>query len=308
MFKTHHKATRTSAAALVGLLSSYCAVAAADENDILICQVIGSPSDLATGQIDTLNGQLQVPVRVYSESTEIAGSDDWRGDEGFFAVSDPSSLPSGYTSLAPNTDITFTLRSFAVGAASSNLWYWDPAANAQPTFVPASGGQRLSYRKSPTQFFNATVDGSAVDVPGFTIDRVSSTGLLHRHLTLVLDDGDTDPLTPVRTGIYVVSLQLNIGSEAAPPVYEVINGGMGAAGDAAQLAAVQYFTQLLNPPPCPGDLDGDRAVSLTDLAILLANFGVGSGATRAQGDLNGDGAVNLTDLASLLASFGSSCP
>lgn len=60
-------------------------------------------------------------------------------------------------------------------------------------------------------------------------------------------------------------------------------------------------------PPCLGDLNGDQAVNLTDLATLLANFGVGSGATPAMGDIDGDGDIDLTDLATLLARFGTSC-
>ncbi|MFN0134667.1 MAG: dockerin type I domain-containing protein, partial [Phycisphaerae bacterium] len=60
-----------------------------------------------------------------------------------------------------------------------------------------------------------------------------------------------------------------------------------------------------DPPPCPGDVNGDQFVNLTDLSILLANFGdVGSPST---GDLNGDGDVNLTDLSFLLARFGTGC-
>ena len=51
----------------------------------------------------------------------------------------------------------------------------------------------------------------------------------------------------------------------------------------------------------------DQTVNLSDLAILLAHFGVG-GATFADGDLNADGAVDLSDLAKLLASFGVQCP
>jgi len=58
-------------------------------------------------------------------------------------------------------------------------------------------------------------------------------------------------------------------------------------------------------PPCPGDLNGDGAVNLTDLATLLASFG-GAG-SAAQGDINGDGSVDLTDLATLLANFGVTC-
>lgn len=61
------------------------------------------------------------------------------------------------------------------------------------------------------------------------------------------------------------------------------------------------------PPDCPGDVNADLSVDLTDLAILLANFGVGSGASEAQGDLDEDEDVDLTDLAILLANFGQHC-
>jgi len=54
----------------------------------------------------------------------------------------------------------------------------------------------------------------------------------------------------------------------------------------------------------PGDLDGDGDVDLTDLAVLLANFGTLTGATYEQGDIDGDGDVDLADLATLLANFG----
>jgi len=59
--------------------------------------------------------------------------------------------------------------------------------------------------------------------------------------------------------------------------------------------------------PCPGDLDGDSQVTLTDLSILLANFGAPSGALPEDGDLDGDGDVDLTDLSLLLSVFGTVC-
>lgn len=68
------------------------------------------------------------------------------------------------------------------------------------------------------------------------------------------------------------------------------------------------FWQAAPPStPCVGDINGDRQVSLDDLAILLAHFGVQSGATLADGDLNGDHAVDLSDLALLLSHFGTTC-
>ncbi|MFN0136153.1 MAG: hypothetical protein ACKVS9_08570, partial [Phycisphaerae bacterium] len=64
------------------------------------------------------------------------------------------------------------------------------------------------------------------------------------------------------------------------------------------------------PPiePCPGDIDGDRDVDLSDLSGLLANFGFTGGQTLEDGDLDGDGDVDLSDLSAMLAVFGTSCP
>lgn len=58
--------------------------------------------------------------------------------------------------------------------------------------------------------------------------------------------------------------------------------------------------------PCPGDVNGDNTVDVSDLGSLLANFGV-SGA-GIPGDLDGNGTVDVSDLGILLANFGLSCP
>jgi hypothetical protein len=49
----------------------------------------------------------------------------------------------------------------------------------------------------------------------------------------------------------------------------------------------------------PGDLNGDGAVDQSDMGILLAAFGVGSG-----GDVDGDGDTDQSDLGLLLAFYG----
>ena len=58
--------------------------------------------------------------------------------------------------------------------------------------------------------------------------------------------------------------------------------------------------------PCTGDVDGDRTVSIQDLAALLARFGQSQ--PGIIGDLNGDAVVDISDLSILLAAFGMSCP
>lgn len=64
---------------------------------------------------------------------------------------------------------------------------------------------------------------------------------------------------------------------------------------------------IVEVPPCPGDLDLDGDVDITDLTQLLSHFGMVVGATPADGDLDGDADVDITDLATLLSNFGVTC-
>lgn len=57
---------------------------------------------------------------------------------------------------------------------------------------------------------------------------------------------------------------------------------------------------------CNGDLNGDGTIDLSDLAVLLANYGK-TNAAYADGDLDGNGTVELADLAALLALYGKNC-
>jgi hypothetical protein len=58
---------------------------------------------------------------------------------------------------------------------------------------------------------------------------------------------------------------------------------------------------------CFADVDNDGDVDLEDLATLLSNYGMLSGAMYEDGDLDLDGDVDLTDLAGLLSAYGTVC-
>lgn len=82
-------------------------------------------------------------------------------------------------------------------------------------------------------------------------------------------------------------------------------------GESVVEAGIDAFEVVLywcDSAPCPGDLDGDGDVDLSDLAQLLAHYGVTSGAAPEDGDMDGDGDVDLGDLAALLAVYGTACP
>ncbi len=76
-----------------------------------------------------------------------------------------------------------------------------------------------------------------------------------------------------------------------------------AAGAPGANKVYVFFGEGPPPVPCRGDLNGDGVVDLSDLSVLLGQFGAPGSA-----DLNGDGTVNLSDLAILLNEFGRGCP
>ena len=81
-----------------------------------------------------------------------------------------------------------------------------------------------------------------------------------------------------------------------------------ATGGAFELVGGFWAVALVGGTPCTGDLNGDGIIDISDLAMLLANFGTLAGATFEDGDSDGDGDVDIGDLAALLSNFGVSCP
>ena len=102
------------------------------------------------------------------------------------------------------------------------------------------------------------------------------------------EDGETEEFMPYDLGF-------NERFEEDPNTADT---GLGFA-PIVDLGAYEFQT---GHGPCDGDLNGDRQVDLTDLATLLAVYGIGDG-----GDLNCDGITELTDLSVLLAVYGTMC-
>jgi hypothetical protein len=85
------------------------------------------------------------------------------------------------------------------------------------------------------------------------------------------------------------------------------DNGLQASGDVDATTNASDHAPVVvdfSMPGITGDLDGDGDVDLSDLAILLSNYGTLSGANPEDGDLDGDRDVDLSDLAALLASYG----
>jgi len=69
----------------------------------------------------------------------------------------------------------------------------------------------------------------------------------------------------------------------------------------AAIGTVIYISLAAPNPNLPGDLNSDNTVNISDLSILLSNYGT----SNAAADINGDGLVNILDLSALLSHYGS---
>lgn len=57
----------------------------------------------------------------------------------------------------------------------------------------------------------------------------------------------------------------------------------------------------------PGDADGDGAVGLSDIAVLVGHWGQSVPPAPASADLDGDGAIGLGDIAVVVSNWGEVC-
>ena len=71
---------------------------------------------------------------------------------------------------------------------------------------------------------------------------------------------------------------------------------------AFSLIGYLIFKSFAANPNLPGDLNSDNTVNVTDLSILLSNYGTSNTAA----DINSDGTVNILDMSILLSHYGGS--
>jgi hypothetical protein len=77
-----------------------------------------------------------------------------------------------------------------------------------------------------------------------------------------------------------------------------------AHGKSAPLDMASMTIELPTTPTIPGDLNGDGVVNVSDLLILLGQWGSCADVNNCPADLNGDGVVNVSDLLILLSNWG----
>ena len=180
-----------------------------------------------------------------------------------------------------------------------------------------NNGGRVRPGQSPGRFvagMNYTQDSNGsleIEIGGLTPETehdvldVGQTATLGGTLEVVLLNGFEPAPTDSFTFLTAAAITGSFDNAPADP------NGVGSVSFDRGTFDVTYSATSVTlggfAAACPGDLNGDNAVSLEDLSILLANFGTTSGADPEDGDLNGDGTVDLADLAMMLTLYGTVC-
>ncbi len=121
-------------------------------------------------------------------------------------------------------------------------------------------------------------------------------------------------LAPSTNGSYTFSLANAVGNTLdavnTPPAFSPASAATvdtSAGSISFVVAAGGGCTSACDVAGGDADVNDDCQVNITDLGVVLGNFGLAGGATHAQGDTNGDGDVNITDLGNTLSLFGTTC-
>lgn len=145
----------------------------------------------------------------------------------------------------------------------------DQTAPSAPGSLRATGNSYTTIALA----WNASTDN--VGVTGYRIQRNGTTLTTVNGSTLTYNDSG-----------------LTVGTS-----YNYTVVALDAAGNASTAATLTTSTASQKP----GDINGDGQIDITDLSILLSNWGTANAAS----DLNKNGLVDIFDLSILLSNFGS---
>lgn len=211
---------------------------------------------------------------------------------------------------------------FVSSTSMVNLRHCSIARNS----TTGSGSAVLTSGSSTTRLFNSIVY-SNTGTGGSTVNQLAGTTTLVTYSCV--QNGFTGVGNIGASPSFVDEAAGDLRLAAGSPCIDAARNDDSGAGNALDFASNARFvddpgttdTGVGTPPigdmgayefqvgsDCPADLDHDGTVGLSDLSILLSNFGCTPGPASCSGDIDGDGDVELSDLSALLADFGSACP
>lgn len=208
-------------------------------------------------------------------------------------------LPTGWTDISPALNADVLVSRYSVRVDFDNDGLEDVV-----TVNPSGGGRGVSLYHNRSTTSNNWLKVRAVGGSGANADAIGAV--------IRLIDAQGAQIRQVASGSSTASTEdlrahFGLGALTTADRIEVLWPRAGTIDQRTDwyvgpFAANQIITLH---PKCPGDTDGDNAVTFTDLNAVLADFGDAGPFLR--GDSNQDGLVDFSDLNALLSAFGQSC-
>lgn len=195
---------------------------------------------------------------------------------------------------------------------------WSSAALSQT--ISATGGWSYDRNAGRIITYNQS-NGDTWSVVGTTATKIS-TGPVLTYGQMTFDEAAGVPILiggtsafPYQVSVWDFGRSWQLRTTSFSPAYR---GGYATVFDSVHGVSL-YFGGYYSPryfndfqqyasSNLPGDVSGDGIVDLSDLVLLLANFGMSADVHYYDGDANRDGIVDLSDLSLLLSLYGSHCP
>lgn len=300
----------------------------------------GTLSDSGHGVIQ----QSELPFVLSSSSVTYNPTATFAGQVSFsFRLSDGGLPPQGGQSNIAQAFVTvgpieiideFLVDDANPGWTTSGLWaFGRPTGQGTTSRDPTAGftGQNvLGYNLNGDYTSSMTVvqyiTSNAIDcsnVRNTTLDfqrwlGIESSSYDHANVDVSNDGVNWVSLWTHNTGTTSaitswtpVTYDISAVADNQPTVY--IRWGMGTTDTSVVRCGwniddvrIKGVVEIVPPPSCAGDTNGDGLINSADLSVLLTNFGLPA-AGPSFGDFNNDGQCNSADLSVLLAGFGTTC-
>jgi hypothetical protein len=194
-----------------------------------------------------------------------------------------------------------TLNATDTAAPYSFSWNTTTATNASHSLTVKAYDGATPVNIATSAAVSVTVDNSAPTAPGslrMTSNTLTSISLAWNAST---DNVAVTSYKLSRNGTLIATLPAstlayNDSGLTNTTSYDYSLVATDAAGNTSAAATLNAATVTAKP----GDLNGDNAVDVTDLSILLTNYNT----SNSVADINKDGIVNVFDLSILLSNYG----
>jgi hypothetical protein len=277
--------------ALVIVTSALAADVCAQHVDVLVQDLDGR---LATGSANVTAGSWSLGRRVYSAEFD---SDYAVSNPGFNALAANSpSLPAGSAGLPGGAALSWDFLPLKIDGLLANLFYWNGASPAAVDFgaLPGPNYELSLFGRNA----DVGVAGAPDFVPGDVIEITATNGGIHAHRFFFLDSGDNNATTSPADGIYLMAMRLRMADLDRSLATYFVWGTPGSTLPALQAAEAWIEDRVdLLAPDFAADFDGDLDVDGADFLTWQQNLGRTETARLSQGDANGDRAITMTDLA-----------